>query len=263
MKVMTNLIKNELYKLGLKVENIAAGVGIVVVQFVTLFVVRPWEPLKSRFGNAIEFSNFNLTITMSILTIYLIVTLSIMISDDFKNGTIKQVLIRPHHRWQILLSKYLTTLLILIGVVFTILIVTLSIGVVIFGTHGGDSGLTLIMLLKIALYEMIKAIFYITLAFMLTSFMEGSIAPILITVILYMAGNYVVLIGSLVMKDYADFFIFKHVTPRVLDPEILIHEGKSTFIHSVSLINSMAYLVAHLVAMIGTSLLYFEKKDIF
>ena len=72
-----------------------------------------------------------------IIMLVLIVS-SIVICDEFKDGTIKLLLIKPYSRVKILLSKYFTVIIVLIISILLLIGMQLVIGVIIFGIKSLD-----------------------------------------------------------------------------------------------------------------------------
>lgn len=57
----------------------------------------------------------------SLVTLFTVIVCSANVSAEFSDGTIKQLLIRPHRRWSILLSKYISVLLYSFFMLFVLL----------------------------------------------------------------------------------------------------------------------------------------------
>lgn len=69
--------------------------------------------------------------------IFIIVIISLIagtiVAEEFNKGTIKQLLIKPHSRFQILLSKYLVSLSMILFSILSLLIMQLLVGGILFG----------------------------------------------------------------------------------------------------------------------------------
>lgn len=68
------------------------------------------------------------------IVLFIIIISSSIVSSEFKDGTIKQLLTRPYTRNTVLLSKYITCIISLLFIVFYTLTIEFIIGTICFGT---------------------------------------------------------------------------------------------------------------------------------
>lgn len=103
---MSRLVKNELYKI-FKKKNIYV-LGIVTF----LFMVLSMFLYKGMSSSDLISSEFNRSVIFVMMGIIMIS--STIVSDEY-NGTIKQLLIKPYKRYEILFSKLISCFIVFIG----------------------------------------------------------------------------------------------------------------------------------------------------
>lgn len=69
-----------------------------------------------------------------LIIIIIVVICGVIVSEEFNKGTIKMLLVRPHTRAKILLSKYLTCLIMMVFAVVAIFLFQTVVGAITFGT---------------------------------------------------------------------------------------------------------------------------------
>ncbi|BCB05691.1 ABC transporter permease [Bacillus sp. KH172YL63] len=111
---MTNLITNELIKQISRPRMwISLGLIVFIDAVASLFVYMLFDGIHFSFWEYMRISS-NLLI---VIQIFCLIIAGDIVSSEFSAGTIKLLLIRPANRMKILLSKYLTVLV--IATVFT------------------------------------------------------------------------------------------------------------------------------------------------
>lgn len=257
---MINLIKNELMKIFVK-KNVSVFLTVLLtLQVATAFIIKNWLPPAERFSSYVTFSHFNFTITAMLVTIFSISLMVKSIADEFQQGTIKQLLIRPKTRVAILLSKYFAILITVVLFIVTALLVSMLVGGLRFGWMADD--FTLAILLKIIMYEFVPIVFYITLALMLASLFTTTILPVTITMLIFLLQGNIVNIMTIVLKKYSDVVVFKHLSLRDLDANPLIGNGTNMLSEHFTFTTSFLYVVIHLLVMLVIASVVFKKRDI-
>ncbi len=100
-----------------------------------------------------------------------------------KKGTIKQLLIRPRKRMTVLFSKYITVLLTIVFIIFANTIISMIIGGI--AMDGSKTELTIGIVMKSTLYQVLSPFFFATLAFFLANVFRKSVLPLIITMFLF------------------------------------------------------------------------------
>jgi ABC-2 type transport system permease protein len=207
-------------------------------------------------------------LVMQMLYIHLPIIVALVsgdsISGEMSSGTIRSLLVKPFPRWQIFLSKWLSNQIYLFIVVVVIYVFGLLVSLLLFGN--GDIvvyGNEISVLSKSELFSRFtKAIAFSylsltvisNLAFMLSSFMENSVAPIVITMVI----NIVFLIfGSLTFELFAPI------------QEVLFTKHMSVWTYSFELNpnfkemnKSILILLAYIFGFFMLAYYSFTKKDI-
>lgn len=204
-----------------------------------------------------------------ILILILIIAGSI-VSEEFNKGTIKLLLVKPYSRFKILLSKYLTTIIILlISITFTFIcefiigsiffgIDSLSIPIVVYNYN--IMGLELYnvfhYMLIIIITKLPMLILILTLAFAISTIFGNTAIAISLTILGYLSGE---LINSIALS-YNLNWIRYFVTPNWNFTEYLFG-GLPTF-ENVNLQFSIIICIIYLIVMLGITFIVFKKKNI-
>jgi ABC-2 type transport system permease protein len=161
------LIQNEIIKINSKRQS------ILFLYFCFLFIVAIGISNKIlpdlRTGlDGLKFAKNTLSILTVFVTLFAIVLGSQSITDEYRDGTIKQLLMRPVSRTTILLSKYTANLLMIGFVMLFIYVISIVIGALLFGISSTGS-LTLWTTAKLCLYNLPDAFFMMTLSFFIAT----------------------------------------------------------------------------------------------
>ena len=136
------------------------------------------------------------------LVVIIIMLLSInTINKEYSYKTIKQILIRPYNRMEILLSKHIFTIAISFIYMLLHFIMALILGYIIFSKNG--SAATKIAIVNDSIIEInviksiaesyicffIESIIIITFAMMIAIIIKGNIIPLILSIILWFGGS--------------------------------------------------------------------------
>lgn len=203
----------------------------------------------------------------SFILYFIVIMLSLIIasesvSSEFSRGTIKLLLIRPWDRWKILLSKYISV--ILFSLVATLLFVILNVIFVyiLFPTSSESSivsGATPDLLLTI-LYNYIRALVLITVAFMLSSLFRSTALAITISILLYFSGGTLNGIFRLFLQP-EDRGVVKYLLSTNLDLTQYFNSPTGTF-GVTSLGFSLGVLLVYMIVFIAITWFSFVKRDV-
>ena len=207
----------------------------------------------------------------SFVTLFAVIVCSASVSSEFSDGTIKQLLIRPHRRWKILLSKYITSLL-FAGSMLVILVVAGYLTGLIFFDHGSfsekmvdpmtyDNNMTVAAgsyFIDMVVYWIPGFIIITTIAFMLsTLFKNQSIAVGIAVFILFASAPLNVLITAFVERyEWLKYVLFPHLDLRgYITDSIPMFEGATVGF-------SLGVLAVYYAIFIAITFFVFKKKDI-
>lgn len=138
---------------------------------------------------------------ITIASILTIIVAASIITNEYKWGTIKNLLIRPYSRTQILLSKYISILLFAILLYVMLFIISWFVGGILFGFQGLNQPFLLydygkIKEINMIVYVLIQygldgvsLVMMTTLAFMISSLFKNSNIAVGLSIFLLFAGN--------------------------------------------------------------------------
>ena len=213
--------------------------------------------------------NFYNEYFLMILIIIIIVSGSI-VSEEFSKGTIKLLLVKPYSRTKILLSKYITSLLMIVFAIVFILLAQLIIGGIFFGydtltipkiVYNFSTNMVMEMnIFKYLLYTTIAVlpqfILLTTLAFSLsTIFVSTSLANTL-TIIGSLAGDVI----NAIAVSY-EINILKLFVTLNWDFTPYLFGGKSPYL-GITLSHSIIVCIVYWLIMIVTTFIVFKRRNI-
>ncbi|OQR54837.1 ABC transporter permease [Bacillus sp. CDB3] len=257
---MFKLIQNEFLKLHAK-KGIYILIGVIaLLEILGAVVIAKWGEADSLSGSYLDFVISNIDLIILFAMIFGITTASRTITEEFQQGTIKQLLIRPRKRITVLFSKYITVLLTMLFIVLASTLITMIIGGIVM--DGSKTELTLAIVLKTILYELVRPFFFATLAFFFANVFRKSVLPLIITLLLLFMSHIVNMMLMKFAESIAKFVVFSHLNLKVYDNNNLI-SGDGTppftdFNFTTSLLLVMVYFAILLVA----SSILFEKRDV-
>ncbi len=215
------------------------------------------------------YKNFFEEYTFLIIIIVIVISGSI-VSEEFNKGTIKLLLIRPFNRTKILLSKYLTTIIITIFSIIVLFIIQSIIGGLFFGTDSlsipvvnynfNTNSLVIMNIFKyVGLIFLTKLPIYLLIglfAFALgTIFGSGALA-ISITFVCYIGSNILNILATSYNVSFMKYFITlnwdfgQHLFGRIPDFKYINL--------SFSIITCLVYFIV----IFTTCFIVFKKKNI-
>lgn len=205
----------------------------------------------------------------SLVTLFVVVVGSANVAAEFSDGTIKQLLIRPHQRWRILLSKYIAVILYALILVLTLIVSGYIIGLVLFGN--GDFNMKIFEITlegrKVAIVGeqfLLKMLYFIpsllmimTIAFMLsTLFKNQAIAVGIGIFVLFFSSTLGGIILMLADKyTWAKFLIFPHL-------DLTVYALQERILQDITLPVSLSILAVYYAIFMMLTFFFFQKRDI-
>lgn len=234
---MRNLIYVELYKTFAKPRTYIGLIAIILlIGLIQLGYFANKDDfggnIRNMMGESITVENFVLNgnmvchLVMQMLYIHLPIIVVLVagdsISGEMSSGTIRALMVKPIPRWKIFFAKFLANQVYLLLVVLMIFIFGLLISRFLFGNgdiivYGEEISIIekselLIRFSKAIAMSYFSLTVISCLAFMLSSLMENSIAPIVITMVINIVF---LIIGSLtfdIFKPIQDLLFTKHMS---------------------------------------------------
>lgn len=205
-----------------------------------------------------------------LVPLFAVIVSSASVSAEFADGTIKQLLIRPHRRWKVLLSKYFSVLIYSLTLLLVLLVSGYIVGTIIFGS--GDFNAKVFemnmdlqqelvvvgeqFLLKV-LYHLPSLLMYITIAFMLSTLFKNQALAVGVGVfVLFLSSTIGGIIILLAEKfTWTKYLIFPHL-------DLTIYTYEDTILQDVTMPISLLVLAVHYIVFMVLTFTFFQKRDI-
>lgn len=179
-----------------------------------------------------------------------------MVSKEFEQGTAVFLLVRPASRSKILFSKYLTTLLFGVYLIIFYFVMSLIVGILLFGfTEIDGAGRWIRNLALNYLTGSIKVIMISSLAFAISTIFRSSVLAIGFPLLLALSEGIIVQLMSEAKIGFGKYLVFANTNfHQYLGGEPLFEGMTFSF--------SFTVLVAYLMIYIGSAWFVFLKRDV-
>lgn len=276
---MITLIKIELYKIFRKWRTY---IGFAAVTFLVLLIQfavsigernaasRLTNQLSDSFimvGNLLNgyFISYMILNAIIVNIPFLIVLVAgDMLAGEATAGTYRVLLTRPISRFQVVLSKFLSSLIYTLLLIFWLAILSLTLGFILFGTGEllvFQKGLIIFakddIIWRFILAYLMAALSMCTvasLAFLFSSLVENAIGPIV-------TAMAIIIVFAILSAIPIDFF--QTIKPYLFTNYIfswdLFFRDKIDY---VELLKALGVLIGHIVVLFGITAYIFEKKDV-
>lgn len=205
----------------------------------------------------------------TLVTLLAVIVCSASVSSEFADGTIKQLLIRPHPRWSILLSKYLSLIIYSLILVVTLIVSGYLVGLITFGN--GDFSAKFFehalegeKVAELGPQFFLKMVYYLpslliitAIAFMLSTLFKSQALAVGIGIfVLFVSSTLGGLIVFLAEKyEWAKFLIFPHL-------DLTIYALQDHILGDITLPISLLILSVYYVIFMILTFVFFQKRDI-
>lgn len=205
----------------------------------------------------------------SVVTLFVVIVCSGNVSAEFSDGTIKQLLIRPHKRWSILLSKYIAVILYALLLVGTLIVSGYVVGLVLFGNGDFFAKVFEVSLegrhaVAVGPQFFLKVFYYLpsllmimTIAFMLSTLFKSQALAV--------GGGMFVLFVSSTLRGiilllsakyaWAKLLIFPHL-------DLVPYASQEQLMAGVTLPFSLSILGIYYVLFIVATFWFFQRRDV-
>lgn len=202
---------------------------------------------------------------LSFVTLMTIVVAAGIMSNEYKWGTINLLLIRPVTRLEILLTKFISTLLFALLAAITVIILSLIVGSVFLGFNalnyeiiievgtGFKSAWIISEIFKTYLSGLANLCVMATFAFTISVLFRNSSIAIGLAVFLMLSGNTIV--GVFADKEWSKYILFANTDLKA------IIEGKS-LINELTIQFSLMMLGFYFILFLLLTIVIFTKRDI-
>lgn len=202
----------------------------------------------------------------SLISLFTIVVAAGIISNEFKWGTIKLLLIRPISRTKILFSKYVSVLIFALTLLLFLLVTSWIVGAILFGLNGlnpsiiqqqtGGFAQTGVIGEIVEGYglSLVTLVMMATFAFMISAIFRSSGMAIGLAIFLMMAGNAIV--AFLAQYEWSKYILFANTNlKQYMDGGMPLNEN-------MTLTFSVVVLVVYFIVFLGAAWTAFTKRDI-
>ncbi|GGP15970.1 ABC transporter permease [Oceanobacillus neutriphilus] len=285
MSNLSQLIKNEFIKLhhykSTWAMYIIIAVLLIGVAVITNFVANQSMIIDATFQSELvqAYQSMGLEIPaydmwafmadnislISFITIFIIVAAAKIISNEYKWGTIKLLLIRPAGRGTVLTSKYITVLLFAAVLILYTIILSMIIGLIFFGVDTWNptivdnlgSGYTEISIIasigKDVLFSLVPLIIVATLSFMIAILFKGSAMAIAASIVVFIAAPIITMMVS--RYEIAKYLLTAHLDLQSIFAGSPLIEGTAPGF-------SITVLIVYYIAFMVVGWLTFKKRDV-
>lgn len=256
MSKLGGLIINEHVKLYQKL-----GTWIIfAINFVFLLLITyTYEPWKK------EIADGYLDIITSQFILVLIFAITVgasLIISEYTGGTIKLLLIRPIHRWKVLMAKWITLQLFVIYQMVAISLLTMLIlvlsGLNDFSIKIGDVHISWFLFIVL---EYVEILVFSTLSFTIAVVFRNQGLAFGVSIFTYFVGG----IFSMLMSEYGWFDYTLFANTNLTDNYIVSFVKQPYDLWMDTTVDfkiSFFVLMVHLIGFLVTSFLFFEKRDV-
>lgn len=254
-----NLVRNELMKINSKRQSWMFFLFLTIIVILLGFVLKYGVGVLDRETNYLKFMQISFMGLNLLVLMFSIIVGAQTISDEFKEGTIKQLLIRPASRLLVLLSKYTACVVITLAALALLFIASMIVGCVLFGVDEVRN-LTFFALIKMYLYNLPYFWFIMTVSFFMATVFKSSPLAIITAVITSLVGGSVVLIFG--RYQWSKYLIFSNTDLAAYDQNPMVNQGSMPLFPDMTLMFSLTIIVIYLVALFAIAATVFQKRDV-
>ncbi|GGG80930.1 ABC transporter permease [Paenibacillus radicis (ex Gao et al. 2016)] len=247
------LISNELLKLHVRRKNyIFIGFLLAITVAAGLIMKQTMHGLTA-YGFAAKLQP---VLNYPIL-LFMIIYGAQTIAEEFKEGTIKQLLIRPPSRSVILLSKYATGVTVMTGILLFSCLASIITGLVLFEN---SDDYTLLTVFKSFLYAVPSDLFYFTLALLIGTAVASVPLALSLSIILHLVGGG---ISAMIAKyEWSKFIVLNHLNLRHFDSDPHIGGTGASPYPDINLFGSLLINAVYLAAFLVLACYVFYRKEV-
>ncbi|AZB41156.1 hypothetical protein CEF21_01720 [Bacillus sp. FJAT-42376] len=221
-----------------------------------------------------QFANSEGISLFSMVALFAVIVSSTSVASEFSDGTIKQLLIRPHRRWKILLSKYISVLVYSLLLLLFTAAASVVAGTFLYGAgdfaakiaevpltmNGGETvvaGAGSMFVQKSLLY-IPNLLMVMTIAFMLSTLFKSQSMAVGIGIFVLFMNNALnvgvqLLIG--LKQEWAKLLLFPHLN-------LMEYAAADEILPGVTLTFSSLVLLVYYILFIAVTFFFFQKKDV-
>ncbi|MCY9515055.1 ABC transporter permease [Paenibacillus apiarius] len=253
MRYFISLVQNEWMKANSK-RQVPYYYAFLAVISLLLAVGMRFFIFKDQPYSFISFTSDVHFISNALTSIFIMVISAQIITDEYKDGTIKQLLIRPASRTMVLMSKLVNIMLIMLVVYLFTLFIGLALGAIFFNVIPAD--VKLIQIAADMALGLPNVLFYALVAFTTAVLTHSLGLSITIPIVLKsVVGSAIYFLAN---KSWYKFLIFPNMDWKPYftgDADMLPFKG-------ATLGYSIAVYAVYMIVLLGISIFVFKKRDV-
>lgn len=247
-----NLLINEWIKISKRKSN--RVFAIIMAAFILLIGLLSVLFRHNTFFKEMPYTSLTVGIVLSVVQFYAIVIGAAVMSNEFKDSTMKHLLVKPVSRASVLLSKLCMVILVIIGLSVILSLLSYLVGMI---TPGGND-LTFVEVSKMVGYGLPSVIFFVTVAIFISVLLKAPSLAIVIPIVGSFIGTTITFM--LAKYDFYKYIIFAHLDPSMYDSDKNIGGGQAPDGFTPGL--TIVLYVVYCAAFIALSVWVFRKKEI-
>lgn len=202
-----------------------------------------------------------------LITLFIIIIASSIVSQEYSWGTIKLVLMRPLKRWKVLLAKYVSVIFNALILFLLLMIVSFTVGMIVFGIDDMSSRFVFEeqdKLKDVSVFthflqyfgsKFVGLIMIAAFAFMLSTIFKNNALAIALSIIIQFAGSIISSLLSAFDKGFVKYIFFTNT-------DLYKYVEGSPPAKGMSLEFSIIVLIIYFVIFMGIAIVIFEKRDV-
>lgn len=255
MSSFLRLVQNEHMKVLVRPRTWVLVFLILLVEMLVALGTKFVSVSGGAQGSAWDFMNINL---LWFAEVFAVIIAGDIVSSEFSWGTVKLLLIRPVNRVKILLSKYVTALVLAFLIMVFMFITSIILGVAFFGLTSFSQGMSENMpqLLQAYGLEFIQDLMIFTFAFMISTLFRSGILAIGLSIVLIFIGHPLMRTLSFFQQSWGKYILFANTDlGQYLN-------GNTPLFPGMTMNFSITMLVIYFAIFAFLSLFFFTKRDV-
>ena len=233
------------------------GIGAVLTTLFNNYDFGAEEPVESI--SALEFTVSALEATSIFVLVFSVVILISSIASEFKSGTMKQLLIRPVSRTNILVSKWVMTFLATIMILIGVALVSLIIGSIFFGSDTPFVE-TISALGLWILYNLPMFFFFQTLGLFIAVLTRSTALSVAAVIVLNFVGGVITMF--LLRFEWSKYLITANLSLQDYSQNEHLFFGGTPLMENMTLGFSLTIIAVYSIVLLLIAHLVFSKKDV-
>jgi ABC-2 type transport system permease protein len=201
-----------------------------------------------------------------VITLFIIIIASSIVSQEYSWGTIKLLLMRPVHRWKFLLAKFVAVIVNAFYLFILLFVLSLLVGILVFGletttlryvyTINGDMKDVFIFTHFLQYFgsKFIGLVMIASFAFMISTIFKRNTLAVALSIFIQFAGSLTSSVLNIMDKDISKYIFFTNTN--------LYQYVEGTTPEGLTLMFSIIVLFVYFILFKLIAFLLFEKRDI-